>query len=230
MQEQHLKEVLCIQHDEAANSSEFSSQCHSYWKIHRGSQVTCTQNCFMIVCLEAFSHCRTEWKWQLDRAAPQVQVSLCSSKQLMIEINSIILTLQGQTEKCLFLTRSCRASLPDRRAISRGKNKSALLWFNTAGPRRPEVARYPSWLTPEQIELRVQTVSGGGGRGSCINRWLETNERLDRRRGPSSDGRLFSMSLLAVLRSGHSLQLKGAGLQKLDFTCLELELERRTES
>lgn len=55
------------------------------------------------------------------------------------------------------------------------------------------VACYLSWLTLERVELRVQTVSNRGGRGLCISRWPETNERLG---GQPSAMRCFNKSLL----------------------------------
>lgn len=51
----------------------------------RGPWVTHAQNCFMIVCLEAFSDCWTEPKRGSGTTTPEVQDSLDCGKQLIID-------------------------------------------------------------------------------------------------------------------------------------------------
>lgn len=82
------------------------------------------------------------------------------------------------------------------------------LWLNTGRLQQPAVVCHPSWLTPKRVELRVQTASSGGGKGLCINRWLETNERLERLCRAPPAIRRFSISLLVSQSKTKNLQLR----------------------
>lgn len=102
------------------------------------------------------------------------------------------------------------------------------VWLNTGGLQWPAIVCYPSWLTPKWFELRVQTVSKGGGRGLCINRWSETNERLGRLCRPLSARTHFNTSFLTFLNWSHTV-VGSLSLHKLLFTVLMWFLKSTTD-